>query len=74
MISGKYSQEKTSADGKNPNIRGEDCLKTFGLVALWYNNSAYTDGRYNYNNYRVEVGRLGDKVAYRVHPPEKKFS
>lgn len=74
MITGKHSQEKTSTDGKKSNIRDEDCLKTFGVVSLWYQNSAYTDGRYNYNNYRVEAGRLGDAVAYRVHPPEKKFS
>jgi hypothetical protein len=73
MILGKYSQEKTSADSENPNIRGEDCLETFGLVSLWYQNSAYTDGRFNNNNYRVEVGSLGNKVAYRVHPPKKKF-
>lgn len=45
-----------------------------GIVSLWYQNSSYTDGRYNCNDFKVEMGTLDNKKAYKVYPPLQKFT
>lgn len=74
MLTGTFSQEKTSANGTEPLIKPDDCFGNMGIVSLWYQNCAYTDGRYNNTNYKVEKGVLAGKPAYKVYPPLKKFS
>jgi hypothetical protein len=73
MLTGTYSKEKTSVTGA-PVILDQDCFGDFGIVSLWYQNSAYTDGRYNNSNYKVEKGTLAGKTAFKVYPHEKKFT
>ena len=41
---------------------------------MWYQNFCYTDGRYNNNDYKVEKGTVYGKEAYRIYPPQRKFT
>jgi hypothetical protein len=43
LLAGKKSTEKTGNEN-NQNIKPEDCIDTFGVVSLFYQNSCYTDG------------------------------
>jgi len=63
----------------NGTIVAADRIQNLALVALYYQNGCYTDGRYNHNNYLVErgtvaaaIGGSGTFAAYRIHEPQNK--
>ena len=62
----------------NGAIAAADQIQNLALVALFYQNDCYTDGRYNHNNYLVERGTVaaaggpGSFAAYRIHEPQNK--
>jgi len=58
------------------NFADEDKIGRLVIVALLYQSGCWTDGRYNYSDYKVEQGQLvgSNKVqftAYKVYPPAK---
>jgi hypothetical protein len=63
---------------RNPDIAEADRIGDFGILSLWYQNAAYTDGKFNHNDFRVEAGTVQADgfsfPAYRVHPPARKAS
>lgn len=72
LLPGKSSKEKEGDKGL-PSFAEADCLDTFGVVSMWYQNFCYTDGGYNNNDYKVEKGELAGCTAYTIHPPQSKF-
>ncbi|OQW88961.1 MAG: hypothetical protein BWK78_08075 [Thiotrichaceae bacterium IS1] len=62
----------------NGTVAKEDQIDRLALVALFYQNGCYTDGRYNHNDYSVERGIVSDAKnqsqfeAYRIHEPSHK--
>ena len=62
----------------NGTIAAADQIQSLALVALFYQNACYTDGRYNHNNYLVERGTVtatsggASFAAYRIHEPQNK--
>ena len=73
ILPGKATEKTVSTS-----IPDTDKIGNLGLVALYYQNGYYTDGRYNHNNYKVEQGLVkngstGKKYpAYRVFEPANK--
>lgn len=67
---------KTPARGNKGEIKEGDQIGQLGLVSLFYQNSCYTDGRYNHNNFKVVQGtvRSGKQTfdAYQVFAPQRK--
>lgn len=67
---------KTPERGNDGKIKPEDQIGRLGLVSLFYQNSCYTDGRYNHNNFKVVQGtvRSGKQKfdAYQVFAPQSK--
>jgi len=60
-------------------ITKEDQIGRLALVALFYQNWCYTDGRYNHNDYQVDRGTISDTSqlrfdAYRIYEPARKAS
>ncbi len=62
----------------NGTITTDDQLGRLALASLFYFNGCYTDGRYNNNDYSVELGVVSDTgnqlqiEAYRIHEPARK--
>lgn len=72
LLPGKSSKERTNETNLIPVIKPEDCLDTFGVVSKWYQNSCYTDGGYNANDWKVESGDLWGIQAYKINAPGAK--
>ncbi|MDW8306887.1 MAG: hypothetical protein RML34_07480 [Leptospiraceae bacterium] len=59
-------------------IKAEDQIGDFAVVALFYHNGCYTDGNYNHKNFPVEWGvaathdGLFRYPAVRIHPPQSR--
>jgi len=68
----------TKETKKGGDIRETDRIDRLGLMALWYQNDSYIDGRFNHNDYLVEHGYVaagadGERFdAYRIHEPSRK--
>ena len=62
----------------NGTLAAADKLQNLALAANFYQNSCYTDGRYNHNNYPVDRGTVapsggaGPLAAYRIYEPLNK--
>ncbi len=71
LINGS-STEFLKCDGK---VRPEDSLSDINIFSKFYQNSCYTDGRYNNSNYYTSVGKLSYKnenyIAYKISKPKK---
>lgn len=69
---------KSKEKGENGTIQSADIIGDLGLVSLYYQNSCYTDGQYNNNDFTVEKGEITDNSgnlkfeAYRVYEPTHK--
>lgn len=66
---------RTQETGFNGNVSEPDRIGRLGLVALNYQNRSWTDGRYNHNNFPVELGSVVTTAnnqrfdAYRISEP-----
>lgn len=73
------STEKGTAHNCQGIINAEDQAQDFAIVAIFNQNSCYTDPRWSNLSYRVETGMATSrdgKVSYpavRVHPSAKKL-
>lgn len=73
------SQERQGNGSAGP-IKDADRIGDLAVVSLFYQNSCYTDGRYNNNDFPVERGYVTDAggsarfPAFRVSPPQRKFT
>jgi hypothetical protein len=69
---------RTQETNMRGGIREEDSIGRLGLVALYYQNNSYIDGRYNHNDFLVERGVVATGItgerfdAYRIHEPARK--
>ena len=69
-----YSAE-TATNGA---VYKEDVIGNFAVVSLYYQNSCYTNGKYNNNNYAVEKGLISNESgsltleAFKVFEPTHK--
>lgn len=72
------STETATGWNCNSGIKAADQIGNLALVATFYQNGCYTDGRYNHNNFLVKQGTVknttGTKtfVAYDITEPAKK--
>jgi hypothetical protein len=70
------SAEKTKGHGCSGEIKAEDQLGDFAVVALFYQNACYTDANYAHKNYKAEYGAAVSAdgtqrfPAIRIHPPQ----
>ncbi len=73
----KGISRETSNGCRGPIIE-EDTIGALTLAALFYQNSCYTDGRYNNKDYKVQWGVVRDSEgkfsfdAYKIHEPSHK--
>lgn len=78
VLPGKSTELNASSSSCNGVIVDSDQLGRLALVASFYQNACYTDGRYNHNNYLVERGVLSSNgsqtpiEAYRIHEASTK--
>lgn len=70
MLAGKSSKQYESKESKIPLFKPADCLLNFGVASLSNVTTCYSDGRYNYSNWKVEKGTLLGVEMYRVQPPK----
>jgi hypothetical protein len=74
------STETATGWNCNSGIKPTDQLGNLALVSTFYQNGCYTDGRYNHNDYTVQLGVVSDAagqqnfVAYTISEPAKKAS
>jgi len=72
------STEKKSAYNCSGIISDNDKIGNIALLALFYQNGCYTDGKYNHRNFKVERGNVTDSKnelrfdAYRIYEPSDK--
>jgi hypothetical protein len=72
------SSEKNKGHGCKGEIRAEDQIGDFAVVALFYQNACYTDANYSHKNYKAEYGTAVSSdgrqrfPAVRVFPPQSK--
>ncbi len=72
------STEKSSAYNCSGTILEQDKIGKLAVVAMFYQNGCYTDGKYNHKNYKVELGLVGDEgneinlEAYKIYGPANK--
>ncbi len=77
-LPGTSTENNASSGSCNGTIKTEDQIGRLALVALFYQNFCYTDGRYNHNNYQVKRGTVIDSGntlqfdAYQVYEPANK--
>ncbi len=77
MIPGN-SGEKANGFNCSGKVNPEDQAGNFALLSSFYQNGCYTDGRYNSNDFKVELGTAetsDGKTKYpavKIHPPKKK--
>ncbi len=79
-----YPEESKVLPGKSQErpepakINEEDKIGNLAIVSLWYQNSCYTDGRFNNNDYQITQGSVSDEKrkynfdAYKISEPAKK--
>lgn len=72
------STEKKSSYNCSGTISDKDKIGNLALIALFYQNGCYTDGKYNHRNFKVEHGNVTDSKneisfdAYRIYEPSDK--
>ncbi len=77
-LPGTSTEDNAGSGSCNGTLKTEDQIGRLALAALFYQNSCYTDGRYNYNNYQVKRGTVIDNGntlqfdAYQVYEPTNK--
>jgi hypothetical protein len=74
-IEKKVLPGKSTEKAENGAVQSTDIIGNLALVSLFYQNSCYTDGRYNHNDFPVEKGEISGHSgslkyeAYRVYAP-----
>lgn len=78
IIPGTSGQKKSSGWQCDGVIKEVDKIGNLALLAQFYQNGCYIDGRYNHADYKVEKGTIKSSdggivlEAYRVHGPARK--
>lgn len=77
VLQGTSTQKKTDSYNCTGEFKEHDQIGSFLLVAQFYQNGCYTDGRYNHKQYPVDQGKVteGNGIsfdAYRIHEPMNK--
>ena len=80
LLPGKSTENHSGGCNCNSGIKAEDQIGNLALVATFFQNDCYVDGRYNHNNYLAKRGVVKSAdgstsfAAYNISEPAKKAS